>query len=235
MELYILGCDGTYPSANGATSGYLLDCGEQGRILLDCGSGVLSKLIALTDPARLKAIVLTHWHNDHAADLLVLRYHLMLRHVSLPLYAPVGLDPLRPLVEGPEFVLHELSEGFVLDGITLDALSVPHPVEAYAVRIRAGDKELVYTGDTSVHPPLERFCRHADLLLCDATFLRDEWHQELPHMSAEQAAELAKAAQVKHLLLTHCPPSTDSKQLLKEAQAVYPQAESAQAGRWYSL
>ena len=73
MDLMVIGCDGTYPSANGACSGYLVRAGDA-RILMDCGSGVMSKLMALMDPARLSAVILTHWHNDHASDMLVLRY-----------------------------------------------------------------------------------------------------------------------------------------------------------------
>ena len=43
MKLTVLGASGGFPSAGGATSGYLLEL--DGRyILIDCGSGVLANL-----------------------------------------------------------------------------------------------------------------------------------------------------------------------------------------------
>ena len=45
MRLTVLGNNGPYPAPGGACSGYLLesDSGET-KILLDCGTGVLSRL-----------------------------------------------------------------------------------------------------------------------------------------------------------------------------------------------
>ena len=107
MDLMVIGCDGTYPSANGACSGYLVRAGDA-RILMDCGSGVMSKLMALMDPARLSAVILTHWHNDHASDMLVLRYYLQIHKRKLAVYAPLEQHPLMRLCEGSEFILRDI-------------------------------------------------------------------------------------------------------------------------------
>ena len=72
MRLHVLGCHGPWPCAGGATSGYLIEQGEQ-TLLMDCGAGVLGKLLALCDPAALSGVLLSHLHADHASDLLVLR------------------------------------------------------------------------------------------------------------------------------------------------------------------
>ena len=234
MELMVIGCDGTYPSANGACSGYLVKAGEA-RVLLDCGSGVMSKLMALMDPAKLSVVILTHWHNDHASDMLVLRYYLQIHKRKLDVYAPLEKHPLMNMCEGSEFILRDIKELSQIDGIRIEAQPVSHPVAAYAVRLSHGGKTLVYTGDTNRWEPLVGFCKEADALICDATFHTDEWHEKLPHLTAAQAAELGKQAAVKRLLLTHFQPGSDAQSLTREAQAVYPASGPAKPGVWLSL
>ena len=73
MKLHILGVNGPYPESNGATSGYLLEAADT-LLQLDFGSGILARLTAKLPPQSLSAILLTHWHYDHTADLLVLSY-----------------------------------------------------------------------------------------------------------------------------------------------------------------
>ena len=61
MFLTVLGRHGPYPRPGGACSGYLLEDGET-RVLIDCGSGVLSRLLEIMRPEQLDAIVLSHLH-----------------------------------------------------------------------------------------------------------------------------------------------------------------------------
>ncbi len=235
MELVILGCDGSYPGANGATSGYLLNCGNAGSVLLDCGCGVLPRLMALMDPARLQAIIITHWHNDHACDLLTLRYYLLINKLKLKVYAPSETNGLRQLCEGPEFEFVDLAQGFTFADVSVSALRVNHPLPAYAIKIEQGDKRFVYTGDTSRCNTLISFCKEVDMLLCDATFTAAQWHENMPHLSAEMAGQLGTDAAVKRLLLTHCQPGSDSRSLLDEAKTLFPGSIWAKQGGRYSL
>lgn len=231
MELRVLGCDGSYPSANGATSGYLLDCGDAGQVLLDCGSGVLSRLLAVMDPADLLAVVITHWHNDHACDMLVLRYCLQISGKRLTVYAPKTQQALRSLCVCDEFDLRDIQDGFCLNGITMSATAVQHPVPAYAVRLNSQQGSVVYTGDIAQWTEYTAdFCRGADLLVSDASFTRAQWHEGMPHLSAAQAGALAATAEVRQLLLTHCPPNNDWQTLLKEGREEFPQAQFARQG-----
>ncbi len=231
MDLHVIGCDGSYPSANGATSGYLLK-GEPdaGCYLLDCGSGVLSRLMALMDPAELEGIVITHWHNDHACDLLVLRYYLQIAGKQMHVYAPAHEHPLRQLCVCNEFILHDVADGFELGAFKMTARRVPHSVPSYAVRFHNGGRSLVYTGDIAAWEDTVDFCADADLLVCDASFTQAQWHEGMPHLSAYQAGLLGAKAQAKQLLLTHCPPVNDWRTLLKEGQQTYERAQFAQAG-----
>src|SRR4029077_6322872 len=70
--LHVLGCAPASGNPGEACSGYLVSAGGS-RILLDCGPGVLSSLLA-RDAAPLDAIVLSHLHYDHVADLIPLGF-----------------------------------------------------------------------------------------------------------------------------------------------------------------
>ena len=56
-----------------ATSGYLFEH-DGFRLLVDCGSGVLAQLQKYITPSDIDAVVLSHYHHDHVADIGVLQY-----------------------------------------------------------------------------------------------------------------------------------------------------------------
>lgn len=234
MELMVIGCDGSYPSANGACSGYLVKHGDA-AILLDCGSGVLSKLMALMDPTKLKAIIITHWHNDHANDLLVLQYYLLIHQKILTVYAPLNDNPLKNLCEGKELDIRDIREVPNFGEIEIEVTPAAHSLPAYAVKLSCDGKSIVYTGDTNRWENLVPFCRDTDLLICDATFLKEQWHEDLPHLTAQQAAFLGKESGAKQLLLTHFQPGSDGYSLLSQAREIVQSSEAAKAGEWYSV
>ena len=224
MRLHVLGCHGPYPCAGGATSGYLLE--QDGlALLMDCGAGVLGHLLEKWDPAALSCVLLSHLHFDHASDLLVLRYYLEQRNVTLSVYVPpedrsVFLSLLTP----PAFDVRPYPEELRVMGLSVSTLPVRHPVPCRALRLTDGKKTLVFTGDTNDCPGLADFARGADALLADSAFLQEEWTDEKPHMSARGAAQLARDAQAKRLYLTHLPVRHDPHTLEKEAQQVFPNA-----------
>ncbi len=229
MEFLVIGCDGAYPSANGACSGYLVTDGAS-SILLDCGSGVLGKLMAVMDPASLDCVVVSHWHADHASDLLTLRYYLLSSKRKLALFAPGQEDPLRQLCVCPEFELEDIGAGFSRGGFDVTAIETRHPVPCCAIKISRGSRSIVYTGDTNSFPGLKEFCRGTDLLVCDAALTDAQWDEGQFHLSASKAAELALEAGVKRLLLTHFPPYNDPAELLAQGRALYPACMAACAG-----
>ena len=94
MFLTVLGRHGPYPRAGGACSGYLIEDGAT-RVLVDCGSGVLSRLLGILRAEELDAIVLSHLHFDHCCDLFVMLYALDFQDVPegrekvrVPLFTP---------------------------------------------------------------------------------------------------------------------------------------------------
>ena len=71
MQLTVVGCAGSFPSAQSPASCYLLEH-DGNRVLLDLGNGSLGALqqhVDLVWPGALDAVLLSHCHIDHCADL----------------------------------------------------------------------------------------------------------------------------------------------------------------------
>src|SRR4051794_27352381 len=69
VKLTVVGCSPAWPNPNGAHAGSLVES-ESGRLLVDCGPGVLARLRAHEPWPRVDAIVISHLHLDHCGDLV---------------------------------------------------------------------------------------------------------------------------------------------------------------------
>lgn len=239
MRLTILGMNGPFPAPGGATSGYLLTSGET-RVCLDLGCGTLSRLTALTPPEELAALILTHWHYDHCADVLPLIYRLEACAAQpLHVYAPGDADSLvRRAVQGcAKLVLHDVAPGedFFVGEMRFAVAVARHPVPAVMYRVEAEGKTFCYTGDTNTVDGLADFAHHAHFLLADGLFTESAWQEGKPHLSAVKAAQLAADASVGRIVITHLNPSIDPQTLLREARAVRIDAILAACGDVYEV
>lgn len=239
MRLTILGMNGPFPAPGGATSGYFLAAGEN-HIALDLGSGTLSRLTALTPPEELTALLLTHWHYDHCADVLPLIYRLEACATQpLHIYAPVDESSLvRKAVQGcGKIVLHDVAPGmtFAVGEMQVTAFTARHPVPAVMYRIQTEDRTFCYTGDTNTVEGLVDFARGADFLLADGLFTDGTWAEGKPHLSASHVARLAKDGEVCKFVITHLNPGIDPQTLLREARAIRIDALLAKAGDSYDI
>ena len=238
MRLHLLGVNGPFPESRGATSGYLLETGHS-LIQFDLGSGVLSRLTALTAPESLSALFLSHWHFDHVSDLPVLMYRLEAMGFGadgpqLPVYGPVDeSSAIRKIVSTAAcFRLTDVAAGDTVSvgDSTIIIGEARHPVPAVGFRVECGDQVFGYTGDTNTLPSLVSFFRGCRLLLADGLFPEANWTEQKPHLSAALAASVARDAGVERLVLTHLNPVYPPETLLREARKNHPQAELASAG-----
>jgi len=92
-------------------------------------------------------------------------------------------------------------------------------------------RKIVYTGDTRPTENLVKFAENADLLIHDATFDDELWERarEDGHSTPSQAAETAKKARAKWLVLTHISARyKDSSSLLEQARKIFPHVDVAE-------
>lgn len=231
MILTMLGVNGPYPSVKGACSGYLLSS-DSGRtkILLDCGSGVLGRLLNECSVRDLNAVVLSHLHFDHMSDMLPMNYLLQAAGIErLKVVCPGSPDKVRRILEDGALDLYP-TQDMTIGEMKLEFLRVAHPVETYAVRVICDGKTFVYTGDTNECDALQLFANECDLLLADAGLLRDDWTIKKPHMTPGMCARLARDVGARMLVLTHINPSYNVEAVLDEAINDYPEAMVARSG-----
>jgi ribonuclease Z len=120
---------------------------------------------------------------------------------------------------GPERRL--LVEG---QSITLENGNVISPEDVLGP-LQRGTK-LMVVGDTGRTDDLLPYAQGADALVIESTYLDEEidMARQFSHMTAKGAAELAVKAGVKQLILTHISRRYREKDVLAEAQSVFPGA-----------
>ncbi len=233
MRLTIVGCAGSFPGPDSPASCYLLEH-DGHRLVLDLGNGAFGALQRHADVYDIDAVVLSHLHADHCLDLT--SYYVARR------YRPEGAAPIIPVL-GPTGSADRMARAYDLPpeegmhgefdfrdqvGVTdvgpfrITTARVNHPVETYGVRVEAGGRTLVFSGDTGVSDALVDLSRGADVALYEASFLTR--YADLPpnlHLTAAQAADHAMRAGVGRLVLTHLVPWTPREETQDEAAAVY--------------
>lgn len=229
MNITVIGCWGAYPEKNEATSGYLVES-EGGKILLDCGSGVLSRLQNHCPLEELDAVVLTHTHADHIADVFSLEFAILIlmqigrRTKPLDIYVN-GKERDSLAFEYPENVrVHSIGVDTVLTigTVKLEFSENAHDIPCFAVKLMSRDgKTFVYSGDTGYCQALIDFSRSADVLLIESSFYdwqagKMEWH-----LTAGEAGRIAALAGVGRTILTHFPHYGELNQLVMEASRHY--------------
>ena len=219
MKLTVIGCSPAWPNPAGAQSGYLFD--GPGRLLLDCGPGVLSRLREGEGWPRVDAVAITHFHLDHWGDLIPWIFGAS--------YGP-GRDAPRPQLWLPPggagtlrafgrqlafadaiehvFDVEEYDEGkaFTAGGFTVTPVRLAHYDElTFGLRVTDGEHTIAYTGDTAPTPSLTELAQDADVFLCEATLARSEAGKDRGHLSAEEAIEAAHSAGARRLIVIHRP------------------------------
>lgn len=218
FSVTILGSGTSVPSPGRMAPAFLIQADET-AVLLDCGSGSSTSLarqgISL---GSLDGIVLTHLHLDHVCDLPAMTFAL-----ANPL-GPERVDPL--LVWGPagthdyitklqdlygewvkprdtELQAVDLAPGhdLVVGPLTIHAHRATHSGECLSYRVEHGGRAVCFSGDTEPCEGLAAAAAGADLLICECSVLEDE---DCPgHMKASQVGQVAAAAGVGRLVLSH--------------------------------
>jgi len=245
VKLTVLGCSGTLPGPDSPASGYLVE--EDGyRLVLDLGHGALGPLQQHVAPHEVNAIVLSHLHSDHCIDLAayvnVLRYGPHRADGRIPVIGPSGTrdrietayDPLARKLALQELFDFSTPRSGELGPFAVSVAEVNHPVPAYAIRVSAGDRTLVFSGDTGECEALVSLAHEADVLLCEASFGPDDEYVPDLHLTGKQAGEHAAKAGIDRLIITHVPPWHSRDVAVAEAATTFSGTiEAAQPGASY--
>lgn len=231
MHLTVLGSGTAVPVPDRFPAGYLVEHGTH-SIMVDCGPGTLRRLAqANVSPAQLDAVLLTHYHTDHSADisalLFALRSPTLRSRPPLTIYGAPGLKRLiEKLTEawpwlspkGYELRLVELDPGtFSAHGFEITAIAIRHTAQSLGYRLRAGNGLVALSGDADTCEALVDLAQDADVFVCDSA-APDDLKIE-GHLTPGLAGGYAERAGARELVLTHFYPVCEGHDLGAQASA----------------
>lgn len=259
LSVKVLGSVSPYCKGDTNCPGFLVEDGIN-KIMLDCGNGV-SRLLEFPDDLNNLNIIISHLHKDHYGDLLSIGYASYVYHKlgflkeRIPVYIPYESSPTEIREDGwawscgevltdfkyltnfgdehyLKFITYSDFNKIELNDINISFSLNPHPIKTYSIKIESPDGNLVYSGDTGyLGNTLEKFANNTDLLICEATFLKGQIRSENNHLFAYEAAEIARLAKVKKLLLMHFWPEIDKQKYVNEAKEIFENTEAAEEGK----
>jgi ribonuclease Z len=235
MTIHLLGTGAAVSDPHRTTTMLAVepDAGD-GFVLVDCGGDAAQRLMAAgLSPVDVAAVVLTHQHPDHISGfpLLIEKLWLLGRREPILVTGPAdalgvartvfeAYDTQRweglPAIDWRPVDLADAAPLLELDGLRVTCWPVAHAVPTIGLRIESDSGAVVgYSCDTAPCAATAALARGADLLIHEAS-----GHLPGVHSSAEEAAETARAAGSRALVLVHLPPGmTDAD--LGAARAVF--------------
>jgi phosphoribosyl 1,2-cyclic phosphodiesterase len=225
----------------GNTACAAIEVAEDEFLVLDCGTGVRALGAAIAKrrerrPTRIH-VFLSHYHFDHVEGLSLFQplydssstivFHGFasdgrsirknLETLIAPPYFPVSLAGVPAKVEFKDVD----GSQFTVADLRVDSMPLSHPDGSVAYRVSHGDRHLVFATDhehgvESVDRELIAFCRGAEYLIYDATYMQAEYEslrKGWGHSTWYAAVQAARSAEVKTLVLFHHHPEHTDSQL----------------------
>lgn len=224
--------------------GFLVEYNDE-KILLDCGNGI-TKLLNFPNDLKNLNVIITHYHKDHFGDIGSIQYasyvyhNLGLLNEKINIFFPkndLGFNK-KSIVSSNEsysnyidindyskFNIGDLEISFKDNG--------SHTIESYMIKLQTEDFKIVYTSDvgTTNFEELIEFCKNADLIICESSFLKKHNSLSKTHMTAYDASILASRSNANKLLLTHFWPEENKRLYLKEAKQEFKNTRIAKEGK----
>jgi len=218
-------------------------------VIIDGGSGIRALGDEIVNrSAKRVHIMLTHFHWDHVQGLPsfaplfipgvdIVFYTSRPPAVASALFSVQMADPFFPvpfaeLGSNIEFIHVEGGKPFTIGSLNIDPFLLNHPQGAIGFRLEHDGRVLVHASDheagvAEVDAGLVDISRNADALVIDAQYTPAEYESKIGwgHSSYAHAAELARRAEVKKLLLFHHDPGHDDAfldQMACDARKLYP-------------
>ncbi|MBW4448626.1 MAG: MBL fold metallo-hydrolase [Spirirestis rafaelensis WJT71-NPBG6] len=152
--------------------------------------------------------------------------------------------PLQIMQANLDFYNVKAGDPIKINDIIVETAALNHPGEAVGYRVNWRDGAAAYITDTEHFPDrldenVMWLARNADILIYDSTYTDDEYHSPKSpkigwgHSTWQEAVKIAKAANVKTLVIFHHDPAHDDQFLDRvgeEAAVQFPGAIMAREG-----
>ena len=231
MKLYTLGTSHGATEIGRACSANLLAVGTH-YYLFDCGGNTEGKMTDLGLPIeRIRAVFVTHMHEDHAGTLSAIakrfcHYHKYADPVSMFLPEEKGISAFKAWLSALHMVINDrvifrpVTAGRIYEdeNITVIAIETEHiqngMFPSFAFLIEGESKKMLYTGDLAydLHDyPKILMEEDFDAVLC-----------ELVHFNVETHLETIAKTRTKKMIFTHLAPRNIPRIRAAEGRLPFP-------------
>lgn len=238
-QITILGSGTCVPSLTRNPCSFLVKTGGE-NLLFDCGPGTMRRLLEIdVSIFDISYLFLSHFHPDHSGELASFLFALKYPAPSaqchpLTLVAGQGFrfffERLKSVYENWIVLPPGMCTIVELDtqkadrctfpSFAVSSMPVAHRPESLAYRIvDASGKTLVYSGDSDVCDGLTTIAAGADLMICESAF--PDGQKVDGHLTPALAGKIARAADVKRLMLTHFYPACEDVDIENQCRSTY--------------
>jgi ribonuclease BN (tRNA processing enzyme) len=232
MEMVFIGTGCGIPCLRRAPASLLVKV--EGDILwFDTGPGSLRKLLEAGYTCRdVDYVIYTHYHLDHIADfgplIFASRYELNPRIKDLTVIGPPGMrefyrklldlygKQIQNLIYNVNVIEHDGK--FSGESWELESIKTLHTSQSIGYKLKdKNGKVIAYPGDTEYFPGLVEFVKGVDVLILECAFPKP-----VPtHLNPLVVGEIAEAAGVGQLIITHLYPVCDEEDILTPIRAKF--------------
>lgn len=232
MRVHVIGSSGTYPVPGRPAAGFLIEQSAT-RVWCDTGPGTLTAMPI--DADLVDAVVISHQHPDHCADLLIAFHAWNYRpepRRSVPVYAPQSVwdritgflekEPGSELYETFAFTPVWDGDEVAIGDLVVSFVEMDHSVPTVGSLWQANNRRLFYTADTGPAGEWRQHARDVNVMLSEASLQGASEDKEFSqHLTAGEAGAIAREVGAKKLVLTHIPPYLDVSLSVHEAELTF--------------
>ena len=208
-KILFLGTNGWYSTELGNTSCVLIDSKEY-YVVLDAGDGI-HKLDEYVQSEKPIVIFLSHLHLDHIIGFHAFNKFRFKQNVSI--YGYEGTKNGLRIISHPytasfdevpsKIDINELKEGRYSEPFPFTCKLLFHADQCLGYRLELDDKVIAYCTDTGMSENIFALSKNADLLIAECSLKPGQNESGWPHIRPEDAASIAREANVGRLVLTH--------------------------------
>ena len=219
MHVTFLGTGSAMPTGERYQTGILVEDDDR-SILVDCGAGILQRLARTeTGYEDLPAVLLSHHHIDHVADLVpLLKARWLAGADPLTVAGPPGTADLLAgllsvhdyLAEKVAYTVEEVTAGDgEVAGFEITAMETRHSMPCLAYRFGGAGGPFAFSGDSEAFDDLAAFADGCEAFAHDCSF--PDSVDVSNHPTPTQLGEALASADpsIGTVYLTHLYPHTD--------------------------
>ncbi len=244
IKITPLGTISPYTKGNMNCPGFLIEYNNE-KLLLDCGNGI-TRLLNFPEVLENLNIIITHYHKDHFGDIGAIQYASYVYHNlgmlddKIKIYLPkndFGFNKKSIISNNESYAeYYNITDSY---NFLINDLNVTfednksHTIESFMVRLQNEKFKIIYTSDvgTTNFDKLAEFCKNADVIICESSFLKRHNANSKTHLTAYDSGILASKSNAKKLLLTHFWPEEYKELYLEEARQSFNNVEVAEEGK----